>query len=67
MNTILNSEQVAEIIRLFHASKNNTEPEIAKALGISVHLVTRHLNVYLSSKIIDRYQIYESKMNDPDE
>lgn len=63
MNAILTPYQVSEIIRLFNSSKNNTEPEIAKQLNISVHLVTTHLNAYLSSKIVERYEIYESKMN----
>lgn len=66
MNAVLTPYQVAEIIRLFHNGKNNTEPEIAKILGINVQLVTKHLNVYLSSKIVERYEIYESKMNNPD-
>lgn len=63
MNTVLTPYQVTEIIRLFHTVKNNTEAEIAKILGINVQLVTKHLNIYLSSKIVERYEIYESKMN----
>lgn len=62
MNKKITPFQQEEIIRLFHASKNNSSKVIAQELGLSVFIVDYHLTVYFAKKT-DHYEIYKSKMN----
>ena len=72
---MLKETQQREVIRLFHASKNNQSVTIAKELNLSVYWVDEFLTRYLREKFEKsiskretesepKFIIIPSKMND---